>query len=183
MKRLIVFGILWIGLASCSRPAKPDPNALVFGYKLSGPLISSRTTMATAWEFPKNPLKDPSLDDSKLSNEIRWGFRLFTDTPREAPQFAPGKISCNNCHLNGGQRELSLPLVGVAGMFPEYNRRSGRLYSLADRVVDCFQRSENATSAAEGTPPLPLGSGPGPGLGVDGDPQSKVHQSGAQAPD
>ena len=153
MKRLIVFGILCIGLASCSRPAKPDPNALVFGYKLSGPLISSRTTMATAWEFPKNPLKDASLDDSKLSNEIRWGFRLFTDTPKEAPQFAPGKVSCNNCHLNGGQRELSLPLVGVAGMFPEYNRRSGRLYSLGDRVVDCFLRSENATGAAEGTPP------------------------------
>jgi thiosulfate dehydrogenase len=30
-------------------------------------------------------------------------------------------------------------------MFPEYNRRSGRLYSLADRIVDCFLRSENAT--------------------------------------
>jgi thiosulfate dehydrogenase len=54
-------------------------------------------------------------------------------------------VSCANCHLNAGQRERSLPLVGVAGMFPEYNRRSGRLYSLADRIVDCFLRSENAT--------------------------------------
>jgi thiosulfate dehydrogenase len=94
-------------------------------------------------------LADPSLDDSKLSNEIRWGFRIFTDTPREAPQFAPSGMSCNNCHLNGGQRELSLPLVGVAGMFPEYNRRSGRLYTLGDRIVDCFLRSENATGGAE----------------------------------
>ena len=32
-------------------------------------------------------------------------------------------------------------------MFPEYNRRSGRLYSLTDRIVDCFLRSENATGA------------------------------------
>src|SRR6185369_5111040 len=117
--------------------------------KFSGPLISSKTTMVTAWEFPKNPLTDPSLDDSKLSNEIRWGFKIFTNTPAEAPQFAPGKMSCNNCHLNGGQRERSLPLVGVAGSFPEYNRRSGRLYSLNDRIVDCFLRSENATGAAE----------------------------------
>ena len=31
----------------------------------SGPLISSRTTMMTAWEFPKNPLTDKTLDDSK----------------------------------------------------------------------------------------------------------------------
>ena len=133
--------------AACSRT--DDSNGLVFGFKLNGPLISSRTTMATAWEFPQNPLTDSSLDDSKLSNEIRWGFKIFTNTPHEAPKFAPGKVSCNNCHLNGGQRELSLPLVDVAGMFPEYNRRSGRLYSLGDRVVDCFLRSENATGAAE----------------------------------
>jgi len=133
--------------AACSQ--KDDPNALVFGLKLRGPLISSRTTMVTAWEVPKNPLTEATLDDSKLANEIRLGFRIFTNTPREAPQFAPGKMSCNNCHLNGGQRELSLPLVGLAGMFPEYNKRSGRLYSLGDRIVDCFLRSENATGSGE----------------------------------
>jgi thiosulfate dehydrogenase len=116
--------------------------------KYSGPLISGRTTMVTAWDFPRNPLTEP-LDDSRLSNDIRWGFRIFTNTPVEAPLFARGRISCNNCHLNGGQRERSLPLVGIAGMFPEYNRRSGRLYSLNDRVVDCFLRSENATGLDE----------------------------------
>jgi len=100
--------------------------------------------MVTAWEFPKNPLTAPTPDDSKLSKEVKWGFKIFKNTPGEAPQFAPGKISCNNCHLNGGQRKRSLPLVGVAGMFPEYNKRSGRLYSLGDRIVDCFVRSENA---------------------------------------
>jgi thiosulfate dehydrogenase len=114
---------------------------------LSGPLISSRTTMVTAWEIPKNPLTDPTLDDSKLSTDIKWGFRIFTNTPTEAPHLAPSRVSCSNCHLNAGQRERSLPLVSVAGMFPEYNRRSGRLYSLGDRIVDCFLRSENATGA------------------------------------
>jgi thiosulfate dehydrogenase len=34
-------------------------------------------------------------------------------------------------------------------MFPEYNRRSGRLYSLNDRIVDCFWRSENGTGVLE----------------------------------
>jgi len=107
----------------------------------------------TAWEFPDNPLTDASLDKSPLSEQIRWGFRIFTNTPKEAPRFAPSGISCNNCHLNGGQRERSLPLVGVAGMFPEYNKRSGRLFTLADRIVDCFLRSENGASmdrAADG---------------------------------
>jgi thiosulfate dehydrogenase len=117
---------------------------------LSGPLIASHTTMVTAWDFPRNPLTDATLDTSKLSNEIRWGFRIFTNTPGEAARFTPSRVSCNNCHLNGGQRERSLPLVGVAGMFPEYNRRSGRLYTLGDRIVDCFLRSENATGAIEG---------------------------------
>jgi thiosulfate dehydrogenase len=111
--------------------------------------------MVTAWYFPKNALIDPSLDKSTLSNQIRWGFRIFTNTPQEAPQFSPSKMSCNNCHLNGGQRERSLPLVGVAGMFPEYNRRSGRLYSLNDRIVDCFLRSENATGSNQAERPVP----------------------------
>ena len=135
-----------LAAASCEkvvdRPISPLAD------KMSGPLIAARTTMATAWLFPKNPLTDPSLDDSRMSKEIKWGFQLFTNTPKEAPNFAPGKMSCNNCHLNGGQRERSLPLVGLAGSFPEYNRRSGRLYSLGDRIVDCFLRSENATGAS-----------------------------------
>jgi len=142
---LILAAALNLAGAACTH--KEDTDLPIARYVLSGPLVSSRTTMATAWNFPKNPLMDSTLDDSKLSKEIRWGFKIFTDTPKEAPQFAPGKISCNNCHLNGGQRERSLPLVGVAGMFPEYNKRSGRLYSLGDRVVDCFLRSENATGA------------------------------------
>ena len=111
--------------------------------------------MVTAWEFPKNPLTDPSLDDSRLSNEIRSGFRIFTNTRVEASRFTPGGMTCNNCHLNGGQREKSLPLVGITGMFPEYNRRSGRLFSLGDRIVDCFLRSQNATGSPEADRELP----------------------------
>src|SRR5262245_39954344 len=141
--RVSVFLLIVSIGSACSR--RDDDTGLVFGYKLSGPLISSRTTMVTAWEFPKNPLNDPTLDNSKLANEIRWGFRIFTNTPHEAARFTPSQSSSYNCDLNGGQRERSLPLVGVTGMFPEYNKRSGRLYSLGDRIVDCFLRSENAT--------------------------------------
>src|SRR5207244_2924869 len=106
-------------------------------------------TMVTAWDVPHDPLADRTLDDSKLSNEIRRGFRIFTNTPAEAGTFVPGRMSCNNCHLNAGQREKALPLVDVAGMFPEYNKRAGRLISPNDRIVDCFLRSENATARLE----------------------------------
>src|SRR6185312_3843004 len=129
--------------ASCHRtPAPKTSNGVPL---LAGVLVPSSTTMVTAWDVPQDPTTDKSLDDSKLSRDIRWGYKLFTNTPKEAKSFAPGKISCSNCHLNAGQRERSLPIVGVAAMFPEYNRRSGRLYSLNDRIVDCFWRSENGT--------------------------------------
>ena len=106
--------------------------------------------MVTAWEVPKNPLTDSTLGTSALDEQIRWGFKIFTNTPHEAPQFTGGKVSCANCHLNAGQRERSLPLVAVAGMFPEFNNRAARLISLGDRVVDCFMRSENATGRLGG---------------------------------
>ena len=135
--------VLTVGaLGACSRTPVQRTSS---GVPLAGPLIPSSTTMVTAWDLPKSPLVDRTLDDSRLSKDIRLGFRIFTNTPGEAAQFAPGRMSCSNCHLNAGQREKSLPLVAVAGMFPEYNRRSGRLFSLSDRIVDCFVRSENAT--------------------------------------
>jgi thiosulfate dehydrogenase len=148
--RAVTVGAVFAALAAATACARAPVPTTSSGVPLAGPLIPARTTMVTAWDFPKNPLKkEAGLDESRLSSDIRWGFKLFTNTPAEAPKFAPGRMSCNNCHLNGGQRERSLPLVGVAGMFPEYNRRSGRLYSLADRIVDCFMRSENATGAIE----------------------------------
>jgi thiosulfate dehydrogenase len=137
---------------ACSRTPGGQTSG---GVKMNGPLIAASATMVAAWALPRTPLADTSLDTLPLSEEIRRGFRIFTNTPREVPRLAPGGMSCSNCHMNGGQREKSLPLVGVAGMFPEYNRRSGRLFSLGDRIADCFLRSENATgeiSSADGLP-------------------------------
>jgi thiosulfate dehydrogenase len=146
--------VLAAAAAGCSQPREITPGSP--WYPLDGPLIPARMTMVTAWDVPKNPLADPSLDDSRMSKEIKWGFRIFTNTPGEAGRLTPSRVSCSNCHLNAGQRDRALPLVGIAGQFPEYNRRSGRLYSLVDRVIDCFVRSENATGRGpEAAPPSP----------------------------
>lgn len=152
------FVILLLSVAACSRPAQtpaPSPDAPITQIKMNGPLIDARVTMVAAWEFPKNPLNDKTLDSSKLSEEIKRGFKLFTNTPAEAPKLVGGQMSCTHCHMNGGQRERSMPLVAVPGMFPEYNRRSGRLFSLVDRIVDCFLRSENATGVGVKAEDLP----------------------------
>ena len=77
---LLLFVCTSVGCARSSEWTTPSNKR----YVLNGPLISSKTTMQTAWDFPRNPLTDPSLDDTKLSNDIRWGFKIFTDTPKEA---------------------------------------------------------------------------------------------------
>lgn len=107
-------------------------------------LIPAAATMTTAWDIPMNPLTDSSLRTSPLTDQIRWGFKLFTNTPEEAARFSPNKLSCNNCHLNAGQKEKAMPLVGIAAIYPEYNKREGRLFSLEDRIVGCFKRSMGA---------------------------------------
>lgn len=132
-------------VSGCSQPAVVNRS----------PLVPASTTMVTAWQVPLNPLDDKALDASPLANEIRLGYKIFTDTPRHAARFTGGQVSCANCHLNAGQRERALPIVGVAGMFPEYNARAARLISLADRVVDCFLRSENATGRSAEDMPTP----------------------------
>jgi thiosulfate dehydrogenase len=133
--KTLVVAALAVGAAACARSPKP-----------ANPLIAASTTMVTAWQVPQDPTKDLSQADARLADQITWGYRIFTNTPHEAPRFTGGKVSCINCHLNAGQRERALPLVGVAGMFPEFNNRAQRLISLPDRIVDCFLRSENGTA-------------------------------------
>jgi thiosulfate dehydrogenase len=116
------------------------------------PLISAKTTMVTAWQVPLDPTTEPLPSDTRLADQIKWGYRIFTNTSHEAARFTGGAVSCNNCHLNAGQRDRALPLVAVAGMFPEYNGRAARFISLNDRIVDCFLRSENATGHLDREP-------------------------------
>jgi thiosulfate dehydrogenase len=147
--RLLPWFAALLTAAACSPAGQDSSGTPRLRYTLNGPLIPARMTMVTAWDYPQNPLTDRSLDQSKLSKEIQLGYRLFTNTPAEAERFVPSEVSCNNCHLNGGQRERAMPLVAISGVFPEYNRRAGRLISLNDRIVDCFLRSENATGRLE----------------------------------
>jgi thiosulfate dehydrogenase len=143
--RVLLPALACFAAAACGGASSGAARPSGLHYALKGPLVPAQMTMMTAWDYPRNPLTDETLDDSAPSNEIKWGFRIFTNTPGEAPQLSPGKGSCNNCHLNAGQREGALPLVGVAEWFPQYSDRAGRLITLEDRIVDCFLREQNAT--------------------------------------
>lgn len=113
-------------------------------------LVSSATAMETAWDLVRNPLEEEIPGDPSAAEQVRRGFRLFIQTPEYAPALSGNGMACGDCHLNAGQREKALPLVGVASAFPEYNKRAGRVFTLTDRIVGCFMRSMNAV----GTPAM-----------------------------
>src|SRR5437868_1495731 len=89
-------------------------------------LIPESAPIATAAERVKDPVREHA------PAEVRQGYRLFQDT---RGRFTRSALSCGTCHLNAGQKEGALPLVGIASIFPEYNKRSGRVFTLEDRIV------------------------------------------------
>src|SRR5665647_3228766 len=60
-----------------------------------------------------------------------------------APRYTSAKVSCTNCHAEGGIQPYASPVVGLPTIFPMYNKRAGRVISLQDRIQECFVRSEN----------------------------------------
>src|ERR1044071_8381815 len=100
--------------SACARQPEAPPAASGARFAMTGPLIAATVSMKAAWEFPQNPLADKALVGARLSEEVRRGFRLFTNTPAEAPRLAPGGMSCSNCHMNAGQREKSHRLRNIA---------------------------------------------------------------------
>jgi thiosulfate dehydrogenase len=152
---LLLFGLFSGNTIQDSKSQQPS-------FQAAGRLIPASSTMVTAWDLPRDPLSDSTLGDAPRSDQIRRGFRLFMKTHAEAPEFAPNGLSCGNCHLNGGQRERALPVVGVAGVFPEFNKREGRPFTLEDRIVGCFMRSENGTGSARAADGADLARKDGP---------------------
>jgi thiosulfate dehydrogenase len=92
---------------------------------------------AAAWQSPT----DAEIPADSLGASIRRGLALITHTPDSLPQYAPGRISCSNCHLNGGRNVDAAPLTGSHARYPRYLERTGAVIGLADRVNYCFTRS------------------------------------------
>ena len=92
-------------------------------------LVPQSAPIGQAKVRPRNPLTE------EASEEVRLGYRIFENTPKYARKYAQARLSCTNCHLNAGQKDGAMPLVGIASVFPEYNKRTGRMFTVEDRVV------------------------------------------------
>ena len=97
-------------------------------------------------QSPAAPLVAPdeaTIPQSPLGDAIRRGKTLLTDTRRQLPRNVGNGLNCSSCHLNAGTTAYASPWVGLAGVFPEYRSRSGKIIALQERINDCFQRSMN----------------------------------------
>ena len=90
-----------------------------------------------AWRAPA----DTEIPGDSLGAAIRRGQALILHTPDSLPAYAPGNISCSNCHLDAGRNPTAAPLTGSHARFPKYLDRTGAVIGLADRVNYCFTRS------------------------------------------
>jgi thiosulfate dehydrogenase len=126
--------------AAAPRPATTPESKM--------PLLPANANISTASQLVRDPNRDPLPANKQEADAIKLGYQIFTDTPQYARQYVGGEMSCTNCHLNAGQRDKGLPLVGIAANFPAYSSRNGRLITLEDRIRACFARSENGQAPA-----------------------------------
>lgn len=102
---------------------------------IHGPLTKGKL----AWEPPRQR----DIPTGVLGESIRRGSLLFSDTPLFAAKYTSSRISCGNCHAEGGIQPFASPMVGLPPLFPMFNQRAGHMISLKDRIQECFVRSEN----------------------------------------
>ncbi len=78
---------------------------------------------------------------SANAEQLVYGMRLVTETREFLPNKVGNQLACTSCHINGGTVAKGAPFVGVAGLFPAYAPRSGRVIDFPERVNGCFRRS------------------------------------------
>lgn len=92
-------------------------------------------------------LVDPEQAPPEIRDSVLRGYRLIMNTPFYAPEFAKNQLECTNCHFAGGDtlggKNGGISLVGVTTTYPQFSKRSGRVISLEERIMNCFRRSMN----------------------------------------
>jgi thiosulfate dehydrogenase len=89
------------------------------------------------------PPSPNTIPQGALGDSIRLGRLIFTQTPKYARAYVGGQLSCSDCHLAAGAAPLAAPVVGLPGLFPAFDKRANRVITFAERIQECFLRSEN----------------------------------------
>jgi thiosulfate dehydrogenase len=106
---------------------------------------------AAAADAPFAPPAPDAVPPGPLGDAVRYGEKVATQTAATVKANVGANVACTSCHIKDARTPNASPWVGLWGVYPEYDARSGRVITLADRINECFRRSMNGT-------PLPLDS-------------------------
>lgn len=107
-----------------------------------GPL-PGRSEGPTALDAAFSPPSPDSIPGDQRGEGIRLGYEIIVHTQEYAKAYVGNKLTCSNCHLDGGLNPNAASYVGLSLLYPEYRARADRAMTLADRVNECFERSMN----------------------------------------
>ncbi|HWG21386.1 MAG TPA: c-type cytochrome [Terracidiphilus sp.] len=117
-------------------------SAIVLGLRVKS-LSTFSAHAATHRILPWQPPARATLPLGPLGDSIRRGAQIFNNTRLYAAAYTASRVSCTNCHSDGGIQPYASPVVDSPGRYPVYSPRAGRVISLQDRIEECFVRSEN----------------------------------------
>jgi len=117
--------------------------------------VTSKTSNKKSIEPIKYNPPLPKDAPEDMRKEVMLGYNIMNQTQKYAGKYVGNKLTCSNCHFNGGISEGGknggLSLVGVATEYPKYRSRAKTVVNLLFRTNSCFVRSMNGK-------PLPLDS-------------------------
>jgi thiosulfate dehydrogenase len=150
MKVLYYAVALVVVLAACGRTPDGKPSG---GTRVDTGASGGRS-LASARERPDAPRTpqlvertflpippDSEIPAGPLGASVRRGRAIFQATRDSLPGNVGNQLRCLSCHLDGGRRANASPLVGSFLSYPAYNARAARIYTIQDRINDCFRRS------------------------------------------
>lgn len=100
----------------------------------------NETKVATAVVFSPPSMDD--VPDSKMKEDIFFGYNLVNETHVYAEEYVGNSLSCTSCHAGAGLTEVA-SLVGVMADYPKYIARSGDIVTIEERINGCMVRSMN----------------------------------------
>jgi len=119
---------------------------------ISGLILSGCTNEEKANDRQKSDEKTtgynpPSIQDLKdkddpYSQSVKKGYELMNNTHVLLDEYVGNQLSCSSCHGNAGLDSTS-SFVGVSAVYPQYNARAGKVFTIEDRINGCFNRSMN----------------------------------------
>jgi thiosulfate dehydrogenase len=98
------------------------------------------------WDSDKLILSNPKVPDL-----VKKGYYLVAESAaymgplasNPEARFSGNRLSCTNCHLNGGTLSGSASWIGILDRFPQFRGRENKIGSIEDRINGCMERSMN----------------------------------------